>query len=301
MLHGIIDIGSNTVRLNVYRVEDDLVKVMFSKKETLGLVSYVKKGKLTDKGIKKLIKTLKEMKYVLNQLQIREYHFFSTASLRNIKNSDEVLEIIEELDIEVDLLSGEEEGELSFYGSYSTLKRDDGILIDLGGGSVELVLFQGKKTTEKRSIPVGSLKVFNEYISCMVPTEEESVLIKKRLHDELVKTGLDGEIPFMCGVGGALRAIKKLMIDLGLEKNNGDLMDVKLLKRLEEELKHNDRETFNKILHVKPSRINTLVPALLITDAVTSYFGCEELQISRYSIREGYLLKKVLKVGAGHV
>lgn len=98
----------------------------------------------------------------------------------------------------------------------------------------------------------------------------------------------------MCGVGGALRAVKKLLSDLNLNGNKDDLVDVKLLRKLEEELKHNDKETYNKILHVKPSRIHTLVPALLITDAVTSYFGCEELQISKFSIREGYLYKKVL-------
>lgn len=295
MLHGIIDIGSNTIRLNVYHLKDDRVDVIFSKKEVLGLVSYVKKGKLTDKGVKKLVKALKDMKYVLDHLKIRDYHFFSTASLRNIKNSTEVLEIIKDrVDIEVDLLSGAEEGELSFYGSLSTLKKDDGILIDLGGGSVELVLFQDKKTVKKHSIPVGSLKMFNEYVSGMIPTRKESDLIKEKVYDELEKTGIKGKIPFMCGVGGALRAVKKLLSDLNLNGNKDDLVDVKLLRKLEEELKHNNKETYNKILHVKPSRIHTLVPALLITDAVTSYFGCEELQISKFSIREGYLYKKVL-------
>ncbi len=47
MLLGIIDIGSNTVRLNVYRFENHQLNILFSKKETLGLVLYVKKGKLT--------------------------------------------------------------------------------------------------------------------------------------------------------------------------------------------------------------------------------------------------------------
>ncbi len=295
MLYGIIDIGSNTVRLNVYRVEDDKINVVVSKKEILGLVSYVKKGKLTGKGIKKLVADLKDMKDLLDLLNIKDYHFFSTASLRNIKNSAEVLEIIKNhVDIEIDVLSGAEEGELSFYGSLSTIKEDDGILIDLGGGSVELVLFQDRKITEKRSIPVGSLKMFNEYISQMIPTREESEQIKERVYEELEKTDLKGEIHFMCGVGGALRAVKHLLVDLDLKKHKADLVDVKLLRKLEEELKHNDKQTYNKILQVKPARIHTLVPALLITHAITSYFGCEELQISKYSIREGYLYRKVL-------
>ena len=55
MLYGIVDIGSNTVRLNVYRCKDDDISVIFSKKENLGLVFYIKKGILTNNGIEKLI------------------------------------------------------------------------------------------------------------------------------------------------------------------------------------------------------------------------------------------------------
>lgn len=293
MLHAITDIGSNTVRLNVYRVEDDRVEVIFSKKATLGLISYVNEGELTSEGIEKLVTTLKDIRNVLDLLKIESYHFFSTAILRNIKNGNEVTDIIEDqVGIDVDVLSGEEEGELSFYGSLSTLKEDNGILIDLGGGSVELVIFKDRKVTDKRSIPVGSLKMFNKYVSQMLPTEEERELIKERVYKEIVKTGLQGEIPFMCGVGGSLRVINKLSVDLNLIRDG--VMDVKILKDLEKELKHNDRQTYKRILQVKASRIHTLVPALLITDVITSYFGCEKLQVSEYSIREGYLYKKVL-------
>lgn len=197
------------------------------------------------------------------------------------------------------MLSGEEEGEMSFYGTQSILKEDDGILMDLGGGSVELVQFKDKEITDKHSIKVGSLKMFNQYVSRMLPTREESQLIKERVYEELEKTSLEEDIPFMCGVGGSLRVIKNLSVDLSLMDDDTDLMDVEILKKLENELKDNDRETYNKILRVKASRIHTLVPALLMAQAITSYFGCRKLQVSEFSIREGYLFKKVL--GDGHV
>ncbi|HPX77792.1 MAG TPA: phosphatase, partial [Methanobacterium sp.] len=117
MLHAVTDIGSNTVKMNVYRVDDHQVEVIFSKKATLGLISYVKRKELSTEGIEKLVTTLEDLKNVLDLLNIKNSHFFSTASLRNIKNSAEVQEIIQkQVDIEVDVLSGEEEGEMSFYG-----------------------------------------------------------------------------------------------------------------------------------------------------------------------------------------
>lgn len=302
MLYGVVDIGSNTVKLNVYNSRDNDISIEFSEKENLGLLFYIINGKLTDEGIEELVTVLKKMKNDLDYLKIDSYSFFSTAALRNIENSDEVIQIIkDQVNIEIDLLSGEEEGELSFFGSISAIKRDDGILIDLGGGSVEIVLFKDRKIDEKYSIPIGFLKMFNDYVSDIIPNKNECKLIEERTYSELDKIGFKNseKIPFMCGVGGSIRAIKKILVNLDLLKKKVDLIDIKLLKQLKEELKLNESNHNNyiyyKILHVKPSRVHTLIPALLIVESITSYFGCEELQISKFSVREGYLYKKMLK------
>ena len=302
MLYGVVDIGSNTVKLNVYNSQDNDISIEFSEKENLGLIFYINNGKLTDNGIEELVTVLKKMKNDLDYLKIDNYSFFSTASLRNIENSDEVIQIIKNrVNIEIDLLSGEEEGELSFFGSIPTIKEDDGILIDLGGGSVEIVLFKDRKIYEKYSIPIGFLKMFNDYVSDIIPNKKECKLIEDRTYSELDKIGLKNneKIPFMCGVGGSIRAIKKLLVNLDLQKKKDNLVDVKLLKQLKEELKldesNHNNYIYYKILHVKPSRVHTLVPALLIVESITSYFGCEAIQISKFSVREGYLLRKMLK------
>ena len=302
MLYGIVDIGSNTVRLNVYNCKDENISLIFSKKENLGLVFYIKKGILINEGVERLLVVLKEIKEILEYMKIEDYSFFATASLRNIENSIDVIKIINDIGIEIDLLSGEEEGELSFYGSIQTINNNDGILIDLGGGSVEIVFFEDKKIKSGYSIPVGSLKMYNEYVSEILPNKEECTLIKKRTYTELDKLGIDhiDKIPFICGVGGSIRAIGKTLQKLNLLENKSDLIDVKLLKELEREfypneINHNNKHICNTILHVKPSRIHTIVPALLILDSITSYFGCELLAVSKFSVREGYLYKKILK------
>ena len=297
MLYGIVDIGSNSVKMNIYRCIGNNVRIVFSKKENLGLVFYINDGKLTDEGIGKLVNVLKNLKNDLDYLKITIYSFFSTAGLRNIDNSTEVIEIINDrVNIEIDLLSGEQEGELSFCGSISNIKEDNGILIDLGGGSVEIVIFNDRKITERYSIPVGSLKMYNDYVSDLIPNENESNLIKERVYSELEKIKFKNEdkIPFMCAVGGSVRTIERILIDLNLQKKKASLIDVNVLKQLKKELSHNNKDTYNKILHVRPSRIHTTVPALLIFELITSYFGCEEIQISKFSVRDGYFYKKLL-------
>ena len=239
MLYGVVDIGSNTVKLNVYNSQDDDVSIEFSEKENLGLIFYINNGKLTDEGIEELVTVLIKMKNDLDYLKIDKYNFFSTASLRNIENSDEVIQNIKNrVNIEIDLLSGEEEGELSFFGSITSIKEDDGILIDLGGGSVEIVLFKDRKINEKYSIPIGFLKMFNDYVSDIIPSKKECKLIEDKTYSELDKIGLKNneKIPFMCGVGGSIRAIKKLLVNLDLQKKKDNLVDVKLLKQLKKNL-----------------------------------------------------------------
>lgn len=91
---GIIDIGSNTIRLNVYESNKHSFHLLFSKKENVGLISYINKNNLTLEGINKLKQCLLRLKKTLDTLGIHIIDAFATASLRNLDNKDEVLAII---------------------------------------------------------------------------------------------------------------------------------------------------------------------------------------------------------------
>ena len=71
-MYTIVDVGSNTIRMNVYDVKDDRLKVLFSKKATAGLASYVKNKKMTEAGIDKVVEVLAEFKETLDNLNICE-------------------------------------------------------------------------------------------------------------------------------------------------------------------------------------------------------------------------------------
>ena len=89
----------------------------------------------------------------------------STASLRLISNKNEVLEEIERrTGIFVDLISGLEEAKLDFIGATLFTDLDEGVLIDIGGGSTELVSFQDGEMLESFSMPIGSLNTYNRFV-----------------------------------------------------------------------------------------------------------------------------------------
>ena len=104
MIYAVIDIGSNTVRLSVYKIHGDKVTNLFNEKEQASLKTYVKDGVLSEKGIQRLIETLKNFKSVVDNFEdIDELHPFATATIRDAANRQEILDRVkDELDLDKD-------------------------------------------------------------------------------------------------------------------------------------------------------------------------------------------------------
>lgn len=292
MKYGITDIGSNTIRFNIYNHKNGKSKRLISKKKTAGLISYKKNGKLSKKGIKVLVSTVKKFKKNLKELEVDKTYYFATACLRNVDNTEEVLDIVKnETGITIHVLTSEEEATLTFDAlKGKDLDRDEGVLIDVGGGSSEITVFENNTPLDDVSLPVGSLLMYEEYVSLMFPNEEEKEAIHQRVVEEIEKSGIekyDQEIMF--GVGGTVRVINKMLIHLNLKDETSPLIPIHLLDTLLDELKTNTKEDFDKVLQVKAERIHTLIPGLIIIKTIAEYFEVEYLHIIHHSLKEGVL------------
>ena len=92
-MYAIIDIGSNTIRLNVYQVEEDgAIHSIFQSKETAGLAGYVQEdGSMSREGLDRAADALLRFRSILDALHIENRAVLATASLRNITNSEEAV------------------------------------------------------------------------------------------------------------------------------------------------------------------------------------------------------------------
>ena len=142
MLHGIIDIGSSTVRMAVYDIRGGDIEMLLKKKHVVGLAAYVKDGVMTQAGIDKAVEILKEFTGFLQCFHITRVAAFTTAALRNAKNSKEaVAEIERRTGLKIRVITGDEEAAFDFIGATHAFGHEDGLLVDIGGGSTELVAF----------------------------------------------------------------------------------------------------------------------------------------------------------------
>ena len=306
MMYTIVDVGSNTIRMNVYDIKDDKLKILFTKKATAGLASFVKDKSMSAAGIDRVVEVLEDFKETLANLNIPEMHVFATASLRNVENSSEaVAEIERRTGVPVRVLSGREEAELDFLGAAREANVRKGLLVDIGGGSTELVAYKDGKILSAVSIAKGSLNSYNKYVKGILPTKEERRLIRA---DFLKK--LDGIKAFegknkyklMCGVGGTVRAALKLDQLLFGKSAAENLLQVShvsyIIKAMEQ---RENREKFIKnmglLLDVVPDRIRTILPGMIILYAVAKRFKCESILVAQTGVREGFMYNYVLKNG----
>ena len=302
MIYGIIDVGSNTVRLTIYQYENNELKSLLHKKTMVGLAGYVEKGLMTETGIEKACKIVAEYKNILRNFSISNIHVFATASLRNIVNTDEVVRNIREATgVHVDVISGEEEATLDFVGATHILPITDGLLVDIGGGSTELVSYRNGQLINTASMPIGSLSLFTKCVSKLLPKKSEKKIILDEIEQELEKIQYfkDEKFKVICGVGGTIRATGKLNNDL-LNSYTKNTIERDHLDQLLNLLNKRNKETYRRILRVVPDRIHTIIPGMLILSAIAKHFNSEVIQISNYGVREGYLYSKVLEDGGNN-
>lgn len=220
--YGIIDVGSNTVRLCVYEVtrgkdENSLnIDTLLNHKSMAGLASYVVDGVISDQGIKKAVRVIRSHLRNADFYRCREVHVFATACLRNCMNSKEAVRAIEEgISYPIDLLPGEAEAHLGFRGACLEHDISSGVLVDIGGGSVELTRIAKGVETCGISLPQGSLSSFTQYVHGLVPSYQEMERIQEAFHNLLAEYPTDSYAARrLYGIGGSVRSAMKVYGDL---------------------------------------------------------------------------------------
>lgn len=298
MNYAIVDLGSNTIRLSVYHIlpRGDY-ELLFSKKEMAGLVNYIADGVLSQAGIRRACSVLISFRALLKQFAMEEMHVFATASLRNIRNSAEAVDAIrEETGIRVDVLSGDLEAELGYYGALLNLDLRDGAMFDIGGGSTEIVEVRDGKILRAQSLPLGSLNLFRSCVSRIWPKSKELKAMREMVERTLSEANLPLEkAERVCGVGGTARAVLKIANAWYHRPELERRMTPKELHQLTKALQKQDETVRQMVLNNCPDRIHTILPGSLLMDAVSQALCGKELYISRTGVREGYLYHKVLR------
>lgn len=302
MLVGVIDIGSNTVRLTVYDVDEEnrSYSTFFKMKTMAGLVSYIdrKTQLMSDKGVAVLTGTLDEYLTCTRKFRdIQGPHAFATASLRNARNCAKVIRQVEKsCGLQVDLISGNEEARLGYIGAMRSSTLTGGMQIDVGGGSTEVTTFEQGELLHSVSIPAGSLSLFTSYVHGMLPSPAEMGRIRQHFHTELEQ--VEEFKGFSCstasGVGGSVRVGRRIRNAWMHDVDPASNLSYEQIGKILDWVGYDPYEATRFLLQTAPERIHTAVPGLVDVHALMEHFGVQEIEVHDSGVREGYLLSHVL-------
>jgi len=284
----IIDIGSNTVKLAVYKVDiqKKKFKQIFKESAYIRLLNFLdSNGYLTEDGFLRARIALESFKDKLFYFKPSRVIAFGTYVLRVMKNLDDFLSRMSDL-FNIEVLSGEEEAYYSTLGALLDIKQKNFLTFDIGGGSLEVCKIEKREIKCCKSYPLGTLE-FKECItdssyniSCIEKKVEKHVKIDKRIFGESEK---------LVGIGGSVRAIKKIAGKRKIKR--------KLLKQIIKEIRDTPSIKLTEKYKIPVERTRTVFVAAVVGLKLMDIFKSKELVISRYSIREGILYSKVVNNG----
>src|ERR1700682_2802211 len=212
---GVIDIGSNSGRVMVARVWGAAhLDVLGDARSPLRLVRDVTNdGRLSAETIGRTLRIVRGFVAVATSAGAERTMAVATAAVREASNGDEFIERVRrELGIPVNIADGAEEARYGFYGAVHALPLEHGIVLDVGGGSLQLVHFRGRRLLRSWSLPLGALRVSDRFLRSDPPSRGEMRSLKEHVYAKLEDAGVSPLLgdERLVVTGGTVRNLAKV-------------------------------------------------------------------------------------------
>lgn len=284
----IIDIGSNSIRLVVYGGPPRIPATLFNEKVMAGLgQGLAETGAIARDALDTAGKALARFKRLCEAMKVERLRTVATAAVRDASNGGELLARAAALGMDVELLSGEQEAEAAALGVLSAIPEADGIVGDLGGGSLELTRIKDGQVRGRASFPLGVLRLAPLRSA---PRGALGRLVREQL-DRAPWLADAKDLPLYL-VGGSWRALARVDMALSaypLPIIHQYTMAPTAAARLARTVGQIDRAQLRSIPSLSGSRIATLNEAAGLLAVLVRELRSASLIVSAYGLREGLL------------
>lgn len=284
----VIDIGSNSVRQVVYEGLTRAPAVLFNEKIMCGLgKGMVSTNKLNKRAVERSLAGIKRFMRLGYQLNVGKTHIIATAAVRDAENGPEFIKNVEKISgLEVEVLTGAMEARYSAFGIRSGFHHPNGIVGDMGGGSLELVSL-GKKFGKGMTLPLGGIRL-KEMSEDLL---EKATKITKSKLEKVDIEWPKGEMNFFA-IGGTWRSLGKLHIanrKYPLSSVHDYEIETKELIDFCDKIISSDLKSFSGIHVVSKNRRDLLPMGAVVMREVVKKLGAHKVIFSSLGIREGVL------------
>lgn len=294
----IIDLGSNGVRMSVYEQtgeESFMILRKMSSKVKLSEGIYENEGILQDFAMDRTIQALEGFLASAKALGVDDIRPITTSAVREAPNQAEFLAKAKEIGIDFNVLAGEDEGMYGGIAASKLIAQDEGVTIDIGGGSTEFCLIKDGEIVDMTSIKLGTSRLNELFIS-----KGDVEGAKKYIQEELQNLPEQFKSANAMAMGGTGRAMGKVMMrnsDYPLEMIHGYSASYKEEKESFDTISNAKSKKELKKANVPKGRLESMQSGTLILQSAIEKIGAKNVIASEAGLREGYYIKEVMGEG----
>jgi exopolyphosphatase/guanosine-5'-triphosphate,3'-diphosphate pyrophosphatase len=280
---GAIDVGSNAIRVLIAEVKKPLGVWRYSKIAYLRLPvrlgdDVFEKGSISDAKIERFLDGMKIFKAMLSFYKVDSYRAVATSAMRDSNNSKRIQSrVFKETGITLDVISGKEEAEL-VYLTFQLMHniKTNYLLVDVGGGSTEITLFQDNQIHAAKSFQIGSVRMLKNKVK---PEEWD------KMRDWIATEIAPHNPQRIFGSGGTINSVHKV-----LENSSKDPVTIHQLDSLVKTLEGLSLEERLIRFPIKEDRADVIVPAMQIYTFVLNSMNLTEVFVPKMGLSDGVLL-----------
>jgi exopolyphosphatase/guanosine-5'-triphosphate,3'-diphosphate pyrophosphatase len=289
MRYGAIDIGTNAARLLVGEVTTEnghsFVKKISYTRIPLRLGEEVfEDGKISDKKAEHFAKTIKAFRLISEIFEVKELRACATSAMREASNGKEIQQLIaNQTGVEIDIISGNEEADLIF-GTFFLMDFDKTmpfVVIDVGGGSTEVSVFENGERLASKSFQIGTIRLLKGKVN------ED---IWKEIHDWLALHVEIKTVHQIFATGGNINKVHKM-----LGAQHMETISVKKIKDLRDEIDELSLSQRVEKYQLKPDRADVIVPAMDIYLYIMKELKCKNIIVPKIGLSDGIIYDMYLK------
>ncbi|MCH4518629.1 exopolyphosphatase [Staphylococcus haemolyticus] len=298
---GLVDIGSNTIRLVIFNfTKESGINELLNIKTPARLSQYLTKdNKMSKEGIKVLIDALHSFKSVSDKFNVTELHPIATAAIRQSKNNDEIVkEVKNEVGIDIKIVPEEDEAYYGYYAITHTTEIKNGVSVDIGGGSTEVTLFKDKELFESHSFPFGVVTLKRKFFNDKDHNDKGAIKDMEKFLSQQFESleWLKDQEVTLVGVGGSARNVARIhqaehSYPIGGVHNY--TMTNKDIDEVFDIIRKSDRDDLTNLDGLSRDRVDIILPAVSVFKTLYKIVDAKQFTFSRNGLREGYVMKQV--------
>ncbi|PVY43889.1 Ppx/GppA phosphatase family protein [Pontibacter virosus] len=306
----LIDMGTNTFHLLITEVDEkgqrtDFVKTKLPVRLGQGGIS---KGAIAPEAYERALKTLKDFRRQIDEYDVETVRAMATSMVRNASNGEDFIkDIYKQTDIQVEIIDGDREAELIYYGvrSAGVLDQQTSLIMDIGGGSVEFILCNNREIFWKRSFEVGAQRLMDRFFSTDPIPDAEVSAEKSFLAEQLQPLteaverykpvrliGASGTFDTLCDIDALSRGDNSRQ----LSQPAASALEVADYYKIHQELLHKTHDERLAIPGMLEMRVDMIVLASILVDFVLDTYQLQEIRVSAYALKEGVLAQALEKM-----